>query len=743
MDTNVDISYKIKNFIWVNKILHMPDNQLKYHQKLANYFQMQFLYMDKFCEKVLNVRKIDELPWHLEKAGEWEVLYKNVSDIYFFRAFWEKAAYDVKRVWNCLQNATSHKIPDTYNNSTLNPKTQFDSALYAMQLLFDTGYPKESLGLALSIQEVLEEKVNNNLIVRLEAVNPGNVVVIDRMMLIFILTHKCRCSLQLGQINDSIDFANQAIKLGKMCEGAFQSRMNPFLFNTIQFTAEAAIQQGKLDEADKIAINLQELNSIGENAGLNVSVESVGLLNLQSQIRRKRGQFEEALRLLSKATRLCENVGIQDGLAVTLINEALTRFDKKEYSIAISILEKAEAINLTLGNKTDLSRCKKIHADILCIEGKLDQALKMADLAATLARETDFQLGLAQSISSQAIIYGKRHDSTRAITLFEDAEKINKNIGNLPGLLICMGNRANLLAYEVNDSEKALSILEEAFGIALKNDLTSIVRQFEPTMKQLKLIALVSKPLNEVNELRKKGNINGAIEVLLKAYDKVNKSNIEEHICPILHNLSLLLMEKEDWDNALRYLRELERQATSGVTLESLIMALANQAFIIFQYKKELYEAIPILQKAYKLSFTLQNPATSNQIGSMLSEIYNKLIFPEDGKIISPEKLAEDFIGRGDIMSAYAMYKTAEDLCRQLKDNETLQRVLSMSSILLHISGEFDNALKVIDEIQKLITVTKNNDSFLSTIREHLQIAEKRQEIDKIQILEEIYRQVQ
>ena len=720
----------------------MSDNQLKYHQKLANYFQMQFLYMDKSCKKILNVRKIDELPWQLEKAGEWELLYKNVSEIYFFRAFWEKSVYDVKRVWNCLQNATFHKIPDTYNHSTLNPKTQFNAALYAMQLLFDTGYPKESLELAHSIQEVLEEKVNDNLIVRLEAINPGNVVVSERMMLIQVLTHKCRCSLQLGQINDSIDFVNQAIKLGKMCEGAFHCNMNPFLTNAIQFTAEVAIQQGKLDEADKIALNLQELNSISENAGLNVSVESVGLLNLQSLIRRKRGEFEEALRLLSKATKLCEEAGIQDGLAITLLNEALTRLDKKEYGNAISTIEKAEAINLTLGNKTDLSRCKKIRADILCIEGKLDQALEMADLAATLARETDFQRGLAESISCQARIYGKRHDFTRAIILFEDAEKINKNIGNLPGLIICMGNRANLLAYEVNDREKALSTLEEAFGIALKNDLASIVRQFEPTLKQLKLLALVSELVKEADELSEKGNINSAIEVLLKAYDKVNKSNIEELICLILNNLSLLFMEKEDWDNALRYLRELERQATSRVTLESLVIALTNQAFIIFQYKKELYEAIPLLQRAYKLSFTLQNPATSNQIGSILREIYNKLIFPEDGKIISPEKLAEDFIGRGDILSAYSMYKTAEDMCRQLRDNETLQRVLSMNSILLHISGEFDKALKVIDEIQKLVTVTKNNDSFLSTIREHLQIAEKRHEIDKIQILEEIYKQI-
>jgi tetratricopeptide (TPR) repeat protein len=720
----------------------MSDNQLKYHQKLANYFQKQFLYMDKAGKETPNVRKIDELPWHLEKAEEWEVLYENISDIYFFGAFWEKAVYDVKRLWNLLQNATSHKIPDTYNNSTLNPKKQFKVAIYAMHLLFDTGYPKESLELSLTIQKVLEEMVNDNLTVRIEASNPGNIVVYERMMLIQILTHKGRCSMQLGQINDSIDCANQAIKLGNMCAGAFQGSMNPFLYDPILFTAEVAIQHGKLNEADQIAINLQELYSIEENAGLIVSSERVGLLNLQSLILRERGEFEEALRLLSKAARLCEEVGIQEGFAITLLNEALIRLDKKEYSNAISTLKKAEAINLTLGNKTDLSRCKKIHADILCIEGKLDQALEMADLAVTLAKETDFQRGLAESISCQARIYGRKHDSARAIKFFEDAEKINKTTGNLPGLIICMGNRATVLAFEGNDSEKALSILEEAFGIALKNDLTSIVRQFEPTLKQIKLIALVSKPLKEANELREKGNINGAIEVLLKAYDEVNKSNIEEHICPILHNLSLLFMIKEDWDSALSYLRELERQATSGETLESLVIALANQALIIFQYKKELYEAIPIGQKAYKLSYTLQNPALSNQIGSILTEIYNKLILPEDGKIISPEKLAEDFMGKGDIMSAYAMYQTAADMCRQLRDNGTLQRVLSKSSILLHTSGEFDNALKVIEEIQNLVKVTKNNNSFLSTIREHLQIAEKRHEIDKIQILEKIYRQV-
>jgi hypothetical protein len=306
-----------------------------------------------------------------------------------------------------------------------------------------------------------------------------------------------------------------------------------------------------------------------------------------------------------------------------------------------------------------------------------------------------------------------------------------------------MGNQATALCFEGKDAAKALEIIEEAKSIAISNGLTRLAVKLEPNLEKIRQRALVSESLQKANNLRKAGDKDEALKILLDAHEKVSPLNREDYICPILHNLSLLFMEKNNWETALQYLKELEEKAVSEYSVHSLFTSLANQAFILLRHKKQVKESLPLAQRAYNIAQELNDTSLSSQITPLLREIYDKHIYPGDGKFNSPEQLANDFLAAGDIMSAMVMHITLTDMCRQIGDTDTLQRSLSQHSLLLHVSGNFSEALSKIIEISELIKTTKNIQGFILTLKEHLQIAEMQQDNERIKILKNIYRQIQ
>ncbi|MDD5189218.1 MAG: DUF4062 domain-containing protein, partial [Methanoregula sp.] len=85
---------------------YLPAVELKRtaHLRVADYFAVQ----------PEGPRRIEELPWQLAEAAEWDRLVALLTDPSFFMAAWDVREYDVKRYWVQTEVGSAHRMVEAY-----------------------------------------------------------------------------------------------------------------------------------------------------------------------------------------------------------------------------------------------------------------------------------------------------------------------------------------------------------------------------------------------------------------------------------------------------------------------------------------------------------------------------------------------------------------------------------------------------------------------------------------------------
>ena len=120
--------------------LYAPELKAAAHRSLADYFDRQDL----------GPRKVDELPWQLAAAGEWQRLYDVLADLSFFNAAWIANQFDVKGYWSRVEASSPLRMVDAYRAVLEEPGRHTDSVWSVGKLgllLGDTGHPTEAFAL--------------------------------------------------------------------------------------------------------------------------------------------------------------------------------------------------------------------------------------------------------------------------------------------------------------------------------------------------------------------------------------------------------------------------------------------------------------------------------------------------------------------------------------------------------------------------------------------------------------------
>src|SRR5262249_36624993 len=62
----------------------------------------------------LDARQVDELPWQLPRAEDWQRLYDLLADLRFFDAAWHAAPLEVKAYWAQVEAHTPGRLQTAY-----------------------------------------------------------------------------------------------------------------------------------------------------------------------------------------------------------------------------------------------------------------------------------------------------------------------------------------------------------------------------------------------------------------------------------------------------------------------------------------------------------------------------------------------------------------------------------------------------------------------------------------------------
>ena len=402
---------------------YLPDLsvQKSAHLRLADYFEAQ---------SGESPRRLDELPWQLAQAREWQRLYTLLGDLEFFKDVWTFNRFEAKAYWAQVEANSPYRMLDAYRQVIGHPGHYQDFVSNVSILLSDTGHLEEALALRA-----------------------------------YLVEHYRRAG---DQANLQASLGNQALILyargdldGAMALYKEQERICRELGNkdglgrSLGNQALILSDRGDLDGA--LVLHKEEeriCRELGDKAGLSMS------LNNQANILNARGDLDGAMALYKEVERICRELGDKAGLSISLNNQANIFYARGDLDGALALHKEKERICRELGDKAGLQASLGNQANVLSAMGKLEEAMALYKEQERICRELGDKAGLQASLGNQALILYARGDLDGAMALHKEGERICRELGDKAGLQASLGNQANILKAR-GDLDGAMALCKE------------------------------------------------------------------------------------------------------------------------------------------------------------------------------------------------------------------------------------------------------------------------------------------
>jgi len=400
---------------------------------------------DYFAGMGVGQRKVDELPWQLERASAWQQLQDLLTDGSFFMAAWAAddfmGQFEVKRYWAQLEANSPFRVADAYG-SVLDGSVEtgdLDFAYQVARLVLDTGYPQKALPLMARIVRHFRSRGKPAALV-------GPLVTLAVML------------QDAGRLDEAWATHREAERLCR--ETGDRAALAATLQNEgviLRDTGKLREAVGRFDEAvaifGEIGGSAELLHCLGHEIPALVVIgdrsRAMGLLDELERVSRahgyipgiiealnKRGadlgmqrRWRESLTAHEREATLCRQVGDRVGLQRALGSQALALGQLQDFEPALALYEEAEAICRGIGNKTGLGCSLGGRARILREMGQLDQAQALQEEEASLWRELGNEMALGACLVEQAVTAQRQGDLGRAVRLMASAQSILARCG--------------------------------------------------------------------------------------------------------------------------------------------------------------------------------------------------------------------------------------------------------------------------------------------------------------------------
>jgi len=376
------------------------------HEMLASYFGAQ----------PLTRRKIEELPWQLERAGSWLRLSDTLRDLQFNKAAWRADRFEVTRYWTQVERHSHRRLADAFRDLADAPIREENADLIwnAARLLEDSGHGNQALALWRALIDYGRRTRDQH---RLGGAL-GNAAI--RLK-------------DLGELDTAMEFLKEQ-ELICLAHGD-----NYGLQNSLGNQGLIAARQGKLDEAMALHKAKERIcREIGHQMGVAASLGNQALISAACDP-------AGALALHREEMQICDAIGDRAGIARSLRNQALIYEDLGNIGQALIRLRASERVCSELGNKVELAKCLMDLARI--VQGQPDErpepeALLKYVQAEAIYRDMGDREGLARCLHGVSRVHILLNQPAEALTCLDEAQDLFRECGHTNGIEACVLNRA-------------------------------------------------------------------------------------------------------------------------------------------------------------------------------------------------------------------------------------------------------------------------------------------------------------
>ena len=498
------------------------------HRRLADYF----------IRLELSLRKIDELPWHLSTAREWQRLYDLLADMKFFSAAWEADRDEVKQYWAEIEERSQFRKAEAYSKVIENPglHAENDDLFFLWNLLNSSGCVGEAFELSKTFVELLKGNVDRKkyqIWLGMLASNIQNYGDLDGAKSLF--KEKEQICRELGDKDE--------LQSSLFCQAGILST------------------RGDMDGALALYKESEHIcRELGEKDGLQAS------LNNQATILQIRGDLDGAMALFKESERICRELGNKTGLPGPLDNQGTILKVRGDLDGAMVLYNESERICRVLGDKAQLAAPLINQAAILYTRGDLDGAMVLYKESERIYRELGKKDGLPCPLNNQGGILSARGDLDGALALYKESEHICRDLGVKDDLEVSLNQQAAIL-YTQGDLDGAMALFKESERICRELGEKD---------------GLQASLTNQATILQIRGDFDGAMALFKESERICRELGNKDGLQVSLGNQATILKDQGDLEGAMALFKESERICRELGNKDGLQVSLGNQAAIFY-----------------------------------------------------------------------------------------------------------------------------------------------------------------
>ena len=445
-------------------VMRYPEHK-KMHACLAAYF-----------EEAPLERKLDEYPYQLRYAEEWETLAKALSDLDFFDYAWEHGReYEWMSYWRALKGRFE---PGEWYESAAKAREKVQGGTRGLaRLLSIIGWFLDDMGLYISASSFKERALK----IDEKALGPDHPDVARDLNALAALY------LAQGEYGRASPLFQRALNIA---EEALPPD-HPDVATDLNNLAMVYCDQGKYEQALPLyerALNIAETALGPDHPDVATHLNNLALLC------RNQGKYEQALPLYERAVKIDEKALGPDhpDVARDLNNLAMLFHDQGKYEQALPLYERALNIaEKALGPDHPHVAESLNNLALLCHnQGKYEQALPLFQRA---LKTDEKALGpdhptVATDLNNLAMLFHDQGKDDQALPLFQRALKTNqKALGpDHPDVAREVNNLA-MLYYNQRKYEQALPLFQRA----LKTDEKALGPDHPDVARDLNNLAML------------------------------------------------------------------------------------------------------------------------------------------------------------------------------------------------------------------------------------------------------------
>jgi tetratricopeptide (TPR) repeat protein len=680
-----------------NRYTSTEPDQLKAHHILADYFG----------EKDFGIRKLDEYPWQLTQAKDWNRLANQLNDPDFFLTLWAINKFEVNDYWTLIEENSKIRFLDTYQNLIHNPNH------YPLNFSWWIGFLlrfRHHLNEALSINEYYIRYFRNRLLslplllfmliifgLYLSPILPwfsGIIIVLFMGIVLFdrgkfwldgyarAMGVNAEIYLKMGNYK----LALKALKTEERIVKHYRNKNN--LAINLREQASIHLSEGQFEKAMETLKIAQPLSQGPEKSkqvlavcraiesddprfysdvremgcGVEPGTKESYIFNLISQVTALKclGEADKALILIKEIEQTYPEIRNTRNFNNFLFIKAIVLYDKGELETAMSLFKELEHHFRKTDEKNNLADCLNYQGTILYDKDAPEGAMSLFKEAETILNESTDKKGLGVSLLMQGIIKHNKNDLVGAMASYKEGELISRKTnskGTLISLLMLQG--------------EIFKFRGDYTGAMIKSQECELICRESNDNNGLFLC------LGQEAEILKD---TGRLELALSAYqeqERICRENTNNNglvIC--LGKEAEILMDTGRLELALSAYQEQEQICRENNDNNGLVWCLGYQAMIFREWKR-FGDAMELLKSQETLCYKFNNK--------------HALQFFFGNKALVLRDL-------GDLEEAMRLHKEEEKICIENKWNRPLQESLGNQAVILRDWGRFDEAMQLLKQ---------------------------------------------